>query len=72
MKKISKNERIVKKFALFPITIGDESIWLETVYIKEKYEFYMLLRDFIWIKECFVTKKEYEDYKQGGYNHWRR
>lgn len=60
--------RIVKRFALFPIRILREKYWLQTVYIKQKYE------DTIsncgtyseeWEDIEFVTKEEYLKYKRG-------
>ena len=66
-----RDRRIVKKFALFPITIYYrcdrwlqrqyyETKWLETVYIEQEYK---LQRDW-WDNVSFVTKEEFIDYKK--------
>lgn len=58
------DERIVKRFALFPMSISTgyirEICWLETVYIKQTFsECYNT-----WLHEDFVTKDEYIEFKK--------
>jgi hypothetical protein len=56
---VEGNERVIKKFALFPIICNNnEWAWLEWVYIKQKY-FYS--RNGIpegWQNLAFVNKEE--------------
>ena len=61
MKWIRKKERIIKRFALFPINFGDEYHWLETVYIKQHRGYFMTNT---WFSDCFVTKEEYLKWKK--------
>ena len=69
---IPKNNerRIIKRFALFPITIYAkcnprlerryyESRWLETVYIKQNYESHTGC----WENYAFVNRKDYIKFK---------
>lgn len=51
-----KSTRVVRKFALFPICVGDETRWLETVYILQKRAFPGAP---YWTDVDFVTKEEY-------------
>ena len=59
----SGDERIVKRFALFPISICTGYIkeihWLETVYIKQTFNEYYN----VWRYEDFVTRDEYLEFK---------
>lgn len=43
--------RIIKRFALFPITVGSETRWLEWCYIKQHYGITM------WLEDGFVDKE---------------
>lgn len=52
--------RIVKRFALLPIRIGDETRWLETVYLRQEWCPYML---FNWRPDRFVSKSDYLNYR---------
>ena len=62
----NNDRRIIKRFALFPITIYDkcdlriermyyERRWLETVYIEQNYEYHMSC----WTNYRFVDKDKY-------------
>ena len=53
--KKERNEKVARKFALFPFTIGNETRWLEMVY----YEREMVPYD-DWIATRFINKAEYE------------
>lgn len=48
------DERIIKKFAIFPIKIGYEIRWLEMVTIKQRYVFYRSYSDCYWNNICFI------------------
>lgn len=50
--------RIVKRFAFFPKTVRNETRWLETCYIKQKY-FTWTYADDSWEDIEFVTEEEY-------------
>lgn len=50
-----RTSRIKKRFALFPIQIGYEIRWFETVYIKQFRSNYKAS----WINGYFVTEEEY-------------
>lgn len=54
-------EKIVKKFAFFPITIHDETRWLETVTIKYRY---YTASSYLWDKGCWLPVKFVD--KEGG------
>lgn len=66
------DERIVKRFALFPITmrvnpydpLNTEKvlIWLETVYIKQVVECGSYSK--VWKNERLATREEYIQYKK--------
>lgn len=61
--------RIVKRFALFPIEIYPVTIWLEIVYIKQKWTEGMGgelggITDHWWNRK-FVTEEEYKKYVKG-------
>jgi len=45
-------ERTIKRFAIFPITIGNETRWLETVYVDQFFNIWTG-----WTNEKFVTKE---------------
>ena len=62
----NNDRRVIKRFALFPITIYDkcdswlerkyyERRWLETVYIEQNYE----TREGCWVNYRFVDKETY-------------
>lgn len=55
--------RIIKRFALFPIEMNDETRWLEIVYIKQHYRDGGLLGLVGWWNLCFATREEYLEYK---------
>lgn len=49
--------RIIKKFAFFPMWIGNECRWLETVYLEQAYYYE-------WYNYRWVAKQEYLDFKK--------
>lgn len=59
----NNDKRIVKKFALFPISIYNEfyreTRWLETVYIEQVFN----SRHDSWFDRIFVTRDEYKGFK---------
>ena len=60
--------RVVKRFAWFPVTIGAETRWLETVYICQRYGWsnYRLIEyQYQWVNQYFVERDEYETFKKG-------
>lgn len=58
--------RVVKRFAWFPVTIGAETRWLETVYICQKYEWDRdRLKEYRWVNQYFVERDEYETFMKG-------
>jgi hypothetical protein len=63
MKWKRKHRRIIKRFAFFPISIGDAFVWLETAYIRQR--FYRGILYSWWEDVDFVTKEDYEEYKKG-------
>lgn len=50
--------RYVKRFAILPIKIDNEIVWLETVYIRQEYRPDLTSRG--WYNERFVSKEEYD------------
>lgn len=62
-KKDKPVNRIVKRFAWFPIRIGDEYRWLETVYMWQRlYKSYDSLTDicrYRYENNKFITKEDY-------------
>ena len=54
-------QRIIKKFAWFPIEIDREIRWLEKVAIKQRYLVYNYTR--YWENLCFVDEREKGDQK---------
>lgn len=66
-------ERVIKKFALFPISINGQRRWLENVYILEEVQddgyYYTSYRKrryypvYKWSRKHFVSKYEYELYR---------
>ena len=52
--------RIVERFALLPIRIGNDIVWLETCYIKQHYNGY---GDW-WKNSSFVTQEDYIHYQK--------
>lgn len=53
------NERVIKKFLLFPKEIDGEKRWLETVYIKQQIE-NVFRRDYL-MELCEGRKSYYEE-----------
>ena len=51
---------VIKRFALFPITIGMETRWLETVYIKAYYWIGPVSNKTYWEYEEFVERDDFE------------
>lgn len=59
--------RIIKLFAFLPIEINLENRWLETVYIKQRYEnksIFSFSEIWDWVDKEFVTKEEYIKYME--------
>jgi hypothetical protein len=59
------NERIIKKFALFPIKTIYNWKWLETCYIRQeriKIDGYFGSSSYKWINKEFATKHEYDEF----------
>ena len=53
------DERIIRRFAMLPVTIGKEIRWFEFVYIKQHYsDFYGK-----WISDRFADKDQWKIYK---------
>jgi len=53
--------RVIKTFAIFPIRLGDETRWLEWVYINQVYKFEPclfvdLFDQTAWVNESFNDK----------------
>lgn len=48
------DERIIKKFAIFPIKIGYEIRWLEMVTIKQRYIYSCSYSGYYWDNICFI------------------
>lgn len=62
MKWERKHSRTVRRFALFPIRVGDEYRWLETVYIQQH-----LAWDGIcisWVNARFADKKQWKEWRK--------
>lgn len=55
--------RIVKRFALLPISVDYTTVWLETVYLVQKNDLRWLLG---WYNIRFATKEEYDKFKATG------
>ena len=51
--------RVIEKFALFPITAGRETRWLETVHI---FQVYIYTHE--WKNYHFITKEIYDSYME--------
>lgn len=62
MRKIYTPIRIIKRFAVFPITIGDEERWWETCYIKQRRYYGYYTRCPFYDDIEFATKAEYLAY----------
>lgn len=62
MRWYKRSSRIIKRFAWFPITIGGETRWLETVYLRQKHA--ALEPIFPWYNIRFTDRKEYLEYKK--------
>lgn len=56
--------RVVKRFALFPIRIHNDHIWLEMCYIRQRYSFW----SGVWENEEFLTKEEAKEALKGEKN----
>jgi hypothetical protein len=54
----NRERRVVKRFALFPITIYRETRWLETVYIKQSYNIWTAQVFSHWENEEFLTEED--------------
>lgn len=52
--------RIIKRFALLPIEIDNEYVWLEEVYIEQSYS----RNREKWINWSYSTKEEYIQYRE--------
>lgn len=53
-------ERIVKRFLILPLSMKDTVIWLETVYVKQRYNSF-------WRDISLTTKEQYDEFlKTGG------
>ena len=52
--------RCVKRFALFPIELNNEVVWLENVYIKQRYVWNSWCGLQGWVDENFISEKDYE------------
>lgn len=63
-----KDQRIVKRFAIFPIIVRDEVVWLETCYIEQQYEEDAIEFEGLYINKWnnmrFATKEEYDKFKE--------
>lgn len=55
------DRKIVRRFALIPISINGEHRWLETCYIELVYACNWCEG---WFFEHFVTKEDYENYRK--------
>lgn len=62
MRWYKQSSRVIKRFAWFPITIGDETRWLETVYLRQNHA--SLEPIFPWYNIRFTDGKEYLEYKK--------
>lgn len=60
MRWFKEYSRVVRRFAIFPITIMDETRWLEIVYLRQRY--YKL--SYMWGNTEFVTKEDYISYRK--------
>jgi hypothetical protein len=64
------DERIVKHFTVLPyqLDMWSENIWMETIYIKQKYYCEMDEVDFRigWEDQWLTTKEEYDKFKGNG------
>jgi len=45
--------RVIKKFAFSPITVGRETVWLETCFIKQQFSFHVN-GQLLWDNKEFV------------------
>ena len=55
-----KYTKIIKRFALIPIKLNNESHWLKQVYIKQRFVYSDVYS--YWENVDFTTKEEYESY----------
>lgn len=56
------DERIIKRFAIFPILVEREYRWLEWCYIKQTW-YHRIFEDDCWKNIAFVTEEDYDEYK---------
>lgn len=61
MRWIKKYKRYVKRFAMLPIKIRDETRWLETVYLEQKYDAWKFPFPG-WINCDFVSEGLYKEF----------
>jgi hypothetical protein len=54
--------RVIRRFALLPITANYERRWLEWVYIEQYYV--VSVWEMCWGNNRFVTKENYERFKR--------
>ena len=59
-RKLNQNHRIIKRFAIFPIEIDKIRIWLETVYIIQRYSAFSEG----WINDGLTDRKTYLEWKR--------
>ena len=59
-----RDVRVIAKFAFLPVTIGHETRWLETVYIKQTFIEHLTSTGGYWRNSEFITKEEYIKFKQ--------
>jgi len=60
----NKFMRITKRFAFFPIKCQHLYIWLEIVYLLERWEWNVHKKRLSWNRWEFVTKDEYIKWKE--------
>lgn len=51
-------ERFIKRFAIFPVKVDHEIVWLETVYLRQKWRPDITIRG--WYNDRFLDKESYE------------
>lgn len=62
----TKDERFVKRFALFPRRIGPYVVWLEWFYVRQKYKMYKGHSWYNgWETIAEYTREEYKEYMKG-------
>ena len=65
MRWTKKYTRVVKRFALFPITINEETRWFENVYLMQRRDIHALI--FRWYNDRFIDEAAYLSYKKEGF-----